>query len=401
MRENILRIKENMKKVIIGKDEVMDRILTALLSGGHVLLEDLPGTGKTVLAKSLAKSMNGEFRRVQFTPDLLPSDVTGLHYFNQKEGEFQFREGPVFTQILLADEINRATPRTQSSLLECMEERQVTIDGETRKLDEVFFVIATQNPIESSGTFPLPEAQMDRFFMKLSMGFPSKEEELAILDRFQLAEPLKTLEPVCTREEILEAMEEIRKIYVHPEIKKYLVDIAEASRQDGELLSGVSPRGTLALFKGIRAYAWLKGRDYVVPEDVKALAVPVLAHRLVLAGAGDTDAGAESHGGDLKTSGSTCGGLEEEMKLILILGAAFLLLFLLERGYRRFWSRGSPCGSPFSAPPSQGGGGSHPHRNHRKQESAPGTDAPGGISPGPKPWDQTEEENASLPDQLI
>ena len=282
MRENILRIKENMKKVIIGKDEVMDRILTALLSGGHVLLEDLPGTGKTVLAKSLAKSMNGEFRRVQFTPDLLPSDVTGLHYFNQKEGEFQFREGPVFTQILLADEINRATPRTQSSLLECMEERQVTIDGETRKLDEVFFVIATQNPIESSGTFPLPEAQMDRFFMKLSMGFPSKEEELAILDRFQLAEPLKTLEPVCTREEILEAMEEIRKIYVHPEIKKYLVDIAEASRQDGELLSGVSPRGTLALFKGIRAYAWLKGRDYVVPEDVKALAVPVLAHRLVL-----------------------------------------------------------------------------------------------------------------------
>ena len=279
MRENILRIKENMKKVIIGKDEVMDRILTALLSGGHVLLEDLPGTGKTVLAKSLAKSMNGEFRRVQFTPDLLPSDVTGLHYFNQREGEFQFREGPVFTQILLADEINRATPRTQSSLLECMEERQVTIDGETRKLDEVFFVIATQNPIESSGTFPLPEAQMDRFFMKLSMGFPSKEEELAILDRFQLAEPLKTLEPVCTREEILEAMEEIRKIYVHPEIKKYLVDIAEASRQDGELLSGVSPRGTLALFKGIRAYAWLKGRDYVVPEDVKALAVPVLAHR--------------------------------------------------------------------------------------------------------------------------
>ena len=245
MRENILRIKENMKKVIIGKDEVMDRILTALLSGGHVLLEDLPGTGKTVLAKSLAKSMNGEFRRVQFTPDLLPSDVTGLHYFNQKEGEFQFREGPVFTQILLADEINRATPRTQSSLLECMEERQVTIDGETRKLDEVFFVIATQNPIESSGTFPLPEAQMDRFFMKLSMGFPSKEEELAILERFQLAEPLKTLEPVCTREEILEAMEEIRKIYVHPEIKKYLVDIAEASRQDGELLSGVSPRGTL------------------------------------------------------------------------------------------------------------------------------------------------------------
>ena len=387
MRENILRIKENMKKVIIGKDEVMDRILTALLSGGHVLLEDLPGTGKTVLAKSLAKSMNGEFRRVQFTPDLLPSDVTGLHYFIQREGEFQFREGPVFTQILLADEINRATPRTQSSLLECMEERQVTIDGETRKLDEVFFVIATQNPIESSGTFPLPEAQMDRFFMKLSMGFPSKEEELAILDRFQLAEPLKTLEPVCTREEILEAMEEIRKIYVHPEIKKYLVDIAEASRQDGELLSGVSPRGTLALFKGIRAYAWLKGRDYVVPEDVKALAVPVLAHRLVLAGAGDTDAERRV--------------MEEILKRVEVpvedwkknethpyLRGGFPSALPSGKGLPEVLEQGSPCGSPFSAPPSQGGGGSHPHRNHRKQESAPGTDASGGISPGPKPWDR-------------
>lgn len=290
MRENILRIKENMKKVIIGKDEVMDLVLTALLSGGHVLLEDLPGTGKTVLAKSLARSMDSSFRRVQFTPDLLPSDVTGLHYFNQKEGEFQFREGPVFTQILLADEINRATPRTQASLLECMEERQVTIDGETRKLDDIFFVIATQNPIESAGTFPLPEAQMDRFFMKLSMGFPDKEEELAILNRFQKAEPLKTLEPVCTKAEIQEAMKEIQEIYVHPELKQYLVDLAAASRQDGELLYGVSPRGTLALFKGIRAYAWLKGRDYVVPEDVKLLAPAVLSHRLVLSGAGDSGA---------------------------------------------------------------------------------------------------------------
>lgn len=291
MRENILRIKENMKKVIIGKDDVMDLVLTAMLCGGHVLLEDMPGTGKTVLAKTLARSLGGTFRRVQFTPDLLPSDVTGLHYFNQKEGEFQFREGPVFTQILLADEINRATPRTQSSLLECMEERQVTIDGETRKMDEVFFVIATQNPIESAGTFPLPEAQMDRFFMKLSMGLPSVEEELAILNRFQLAEPLKSLEPVCTREEIQEAMKEAQEVYVHPDIKKYLVDIVQASRQDGELLYGVSPRGTLALFKGVRAYAWLKGRDYVVPEDVKALAPDVLSHRLVLSGA--SDAGAE------------------------------------------------------------------------------------------------------------
>lgn len=290
MRENILRIKENIKKVIVGKDQVIDLILTALLSGGHVLLEDLPGTGKTVLSKALAKSMDSVFRRVQFTPDLLPSDVTGLHYFNQKEGEFLFRQGPVFTQILLADEINRATPRTQASLLECMEERQVTIDGETRKLDEVFFVIATQNPIESAGTFPLPEAQMDRFFMKLSMGFPEKEEELAILNRFQKEEPLKDLEPVCTKKEICEAMEEICEVYVHPELKQYLVNIAGASRQDGELLFGVSPRGTLALFKGVRAYAWLMGRDYVVPEDVKLLAPAVFSHRLILSGVSGTEA---------------------------------------------------------------------------------------------------------------
>ena len=290
MQKRILDILQNTQKVIIGKERVTKLLLTALLADGHVLLEDVPGTGKTRLAKALAASLGIEFGRIQFTTDMLPADITGLHIYDRESGKFVLNKGPVFTNILLADEINRATPRTQAGLLECMEERQVTIDGETRKLDEVFFVIATQNPIESSGTFPLPEAQMDRFFMKLSMGFPSKEEELAILDRFQLAEPLKTLEPVCTREEILEAMEEIRKIYVHPEIKKYLVDIAEASRQDGELLSGVSPRGTLALFKGIRAYAWLKGRDYVVPEDVKALAVPVLAHRLVLAGAGDTDA---------------------------------------------------------------------------------------------------------------
>ena len=288
MRENILRIKENMKKVIIGKDQVMDLVLTSLLSGGHVLLEDMPGTGKTVLAKTLAVSLGGDYRRVQFTPDLLPSDVTGLHYFNQKEGEFLFREGPVFTHILLADEINRATPRTQSSLLECMEERQVTVDGETRKLEPVFFVIATQNPIESAGTFPLPEAQMDRFFMKLSMGFPDEGEELAILNRFQKEQPLLSLEPVCTREDILDAREEIKEVYVHPELKQYLVALASASRRDGDLLFGVSPRGTLALFLGIRSYAWLMGRDYVVPEDIKTLAPWVWGHRMVLAGAGDS-----------------------------------------------------------------------------------------------------------------
>ena len=294
MRENILRIKENMKKVIIGKDEVMDRILTALLSGGHVLLEDLPGTGKTVLAKSLAKSMNGEFRRVQFTPDLLPSDVTGLHYFNQKEGEFQFREGPVFTQILLADEINRATPRTQSSLLECMEERQVTIDGETRKLDEVFFVIATQNPIESSGTFPLPEAQMDRFFMKLSMGLPSKEEELSILTRFEHAQPLAELSAVCTTEEIVAAQRDYKKVFVHPLLLDYMTELSQQSRRHPYVVTGVSPRGTLALLNASKAYAFLHERSFVVPEDIKAVAVFVLAHRLVLSrGVGSQSTGTE------------------------------------------------------------------------------------------------------------
>lgn len=288
MRNSILAIKENMKKVIVGKDEVMDLLLTAMLSGGHVLLEDMPGTGKTMLAKSLAKSIDGTYRRVQFTPDLLPSDVTGLHYYNQKMGEFVFREGPVFTQILLADEINRATPRTQSSLLECMEERQVTIDGETMKLDSTFFVMATQNPIESGGTFPLPEAQMDRFFMKLSMGYLEKAEELAVLARFEKEEPLEKLTPVCTKEVLVKAKEEIKNVYVHPDLREYLVNITEATRKDGEVLVGVSVRGSLALYRGIRAYAWLKGRDYVVPEDIKALAVAVLSHRLVLSGAADT-----------------------------------------------------------------------------------------------------------------
>ncbi len=278
----IKAIKENIAKVIIGKEHVTDLILTSLIAGGHVLLEDVPGTGKTVMAKSLAKSVGCDFSRIQFTPDLLPSDVTGINYFNQKEGEFVFRKGPVFTGILLADEINRATPRTQSSLLECMEEKQVTIDGETTKLEAPFFVIATENPVETAGTFPLPEAQLDRFLMQISMGEPTKEEEVAIMNRFLKDSPLETLDVVCTKEELLEMQKAYKDVFVHPLIMDYIADIVAATRNSDNIVMGVSPRGTLALLNTVRAYAMVKGRDYVTPEDVKELTEPVLAHRLVL-----------------------------------------------------------------------------------------------------------------------
>lgn len=282
-RSWIKKVKENIEKVLVGKGEVIDLVLTSLVTGGHVLLEDVPGTGKTMLAKSLAKSLETSFGRVQFTPDLLPSDVTGLNYYNQKAGEFQFRQGPVFANVILADEINRATPRTQASLLECMEERQVTVDGETRRLEEPFFVIATQNPLETTGTFPLPEAQLDRFFMKLSMGLPDKDEEINIMKRFLAEQPFEKLEAVCSASKVLEAREEAKQVYIHEVLLDYIANLIQATRKSNQILSGVSPRGTLALVHAVQSYAWIQGREYVVPEDIKKLAIPVLAHRLVLA----------------------------------------------------------------------------------------------------------------------
>lgn len=273
---------ENVNKVIVGKENVTKLLLTAMIAGGHVLLEDLPGSGKTKLAKSLAASLNMDFARIQFTPDLLPSDVTGLNAYNKNKGEFELKKGPVFTNILLADEINRATPRTQAGLLECMEEHQVTIDGVTYNLSEPFFVMATQNPIETTGTFPLPEAQLDRFLFKISMGYPSYEEELDIIDRYMVEDPLTSLKGVASKEDIFELRQKADAVFVSENIRKYVLDIVTASRKDPKIVAGASTRATLALVKASKAYALINGRDFVIPDDVEYLAPYVLAHRLTL-----------------------------------------------------------------------------------------------------------------------
>jgi MoxR-like ATPase len=273
-------IQENVSRVIIGKADVTELMLVALLVEGHVLLEDVPGIGKTTLAKALARSLDCSFARIQFTPDLLPSDVTGLNIYNQKRQDFEFRPGPVLNQVLLADEINRATPRTQSSLLEAMQERQITVDGETYPLPRPFIVIATQNPIELEGTFPLPEAQLDRFLMQLLLGYPSAEEEDEILQCYQRSDPLIDLRAVATAEDVLELQRQVQDIHVGTDVRNYIVQVARTTREHEAVDLGVSPRGTMSLFKASQALAALRGRDYVIPSDVQHLCPPILAHRI-------------------------------------------------------------------------------------------------------------------------
>ena len=277
-------VSDNVSRVIVGKEDAIKLVLCAILARGHILLEDVPGTGKTVMAKSLAKSLDADFARIQFTPDLLPTDVTGLSIWDAKAGEFTFKPGPVFTNILLADEINRATPRTQSALLECMEERQVTESGVTRKLAEPFLVVATQNPVEIQGTFPLPEAQLDRFLVRLKMGYPDTQGAMQILRRFISQSPLEELQPVVKREEIVEAQNALKDVEASTPVMAYITALCERTRQFEQVQLGVSPRGMLALLRASQAHALVEGRDFVTPDDVRAMAEPVLAHRIVVRG---------------------------------------------------------------------------------------------------------------------
>ena len=282
IKEAANKVRANIAKVIVGKEEVIDLVMVALLCEGHILIDDVPGIGKTTLAKAAAKSLGCSFKRIQFTPDLLPSDITGVSFFDQKKGEFEFRPGPIIAQIVLADEINRATPRTQSALLEAMQEKQITVDGETMPLPSPFMVIATQNPIELEGTFPLPEAQVDRFLLRIKLGYPSESEEERILLRFEREDPLSSLEVVLSAEELLQLKSLTETVNVEDSLRNYIVGIARATRHNAAIELGASPRATLALHKTARAFAAINGRDYAIPDDVKRLAPHVLAHRLIL-----------------------------------------------------------------------------------------------------------------------
>ncbi len=278
------KLKENVSKVMVGCDEAVELILMTMLVSGHVLLEDVPGTGKTMLAKSISKSISAEFKRIQFTPDLLPSDLIGVNFYNQQRGEFEFKQGPLFSQIVLADEINRAAPRTQSSLLEAMAESQISVDGVTYSLNQPFIVLATQNPVENSGTFPLPEAQLDRFTIKMSLGYPSLDNEINLIKNHGCKNLLEEIKPIINCEEILKYREEINNVVLNDTVLEYLLEIVNRTRNNEQILLGVSPRGSLIFYKCLKAYAAIKGREYVLPDDVKYLSKYVLSHRIIVNG---------------------------------------------------------------------------------------------------------------------